>query len=77
MIDQGGRIVIPAEMRRALGLAFGDTVELKVDGEALRVRSLAAAVRDAQSAVAALMPKGKRLVDELLAERRREAEDDR
>jgi len=76
VIDQGGRIVIPAEMRRALGLAFGDTVELKVDGETLRVRSLAAAVRDAQSAVAALPPKRKRLVDELLAERRREAEDD-
>jgi AbrB family looped-hinge helix DNA binding protein len=75
VIDQGGRIVIPAEMRRALGLAPGDTVEMRVDGEALRVRSLAGAVREAQAAVERRVPKGTRLVDELLSERRGEVDD--
>ena len=48
-IIQGGKLVIPAAMRRAMGIARGDTVvvELLPDGE-LRVRPLASAIREAQ-----------------------------
>jgi AbrB family looped-hinge helix DNA binding protein len=48
-IIEGGKLVIPAAMRRAMGIARGDTVvvELLPDGE-LRVRPLASAIREAQ-----------------------------
>ena len=43
-IIEGGKLVIPAAMRRAMGIARGDTVvvELLSEGE-LRVRPLASA----------------------------------
>ena len=51
-IIEGGKLVIPAAMRRAMGIARGDTVvvELLPDG-ALRVRPLASAVQEAQEIV--------------------------
>lgn len=73
-IAPGGRIVIPGTFRKALGLSVGDdvVVELK-DGE-LRVRSLQAAVRQAQETVRKYIPTPDRsLVDELIAERHTEA----
>jgi len=32
-VDALGRVVLPAEMRRALGIAEGDMVEFAVDGD--------------------------------------------
>jgi AbrB family looped-hinge helix DNA binding protein len=73
-IAPGGRIVIPAKMRKELGLEPGEHVILEcVDGE-LRVRSLRAAVKRAQDFVRRYIPDDDRsLVDELIAERRQEA----
>jgi AbrB family transcriptional regulator, transcriptional pleiotropic regulator of transition state genes len=34
-VDDLGRVVIPAPMRRALGIAEGDEVEVRMDGETL------------------------------------------
>lgn len=74
-IIEGGKLVIPAAMRRAMGVERGDTVvvELLPDGE-LRVRSLAAAVKRAQTLVRGFVRGEGSLVDELIAERRAEAE---
>ena len=49
-IIEGGKLVIPAAMRGALGIARGDmvVVELLSDGE-LRVRPLASPIREAQA----------------------------
>jgi len=72
-IAQGGRLVIPAKHRRALGLKTGDEVILRViDGE-LRILSRTEAVRRAQELVRRHVRKGRSLVDELSAERRAEA----
>ncbi len=69
----GGRLQIPAEIRKELGLHDGDQVTLKVvDGE-LRVRSVREAIRRAQEMVRKYVPEGVSLVDELIAERRAEA----
>ena len=77
-IGPGGRVVIPAEMRQALGVAEGDTLLATLaDGE-LRLHSTSCAVRRAQAIVqASIKPGGGSLVDELLADRRREVELDR
>lgn len=74
-MSEGGRVVIPAEIRQALGLKEGDTVlwELK-DGEALLTTKLAR-IRRAQALVQKYCPvkPGESVVDEFIAERRAEA----
>jgi len=73
-IIEGGKLVIPAPMRRELGLTTGDTVVVDVaDGE-LRVRSLPKAIARAQEILRRHVPEGVSLADELIADRRREAE---
>jgi bifunctional DNA-binding transcriptional regulator/antitoxin component of YhaV-PrlF toxin-antitoxin module len=72
-IGAGGRVVIPAEMRAAMGVGEGDTLSGRVvDGE-LRLLSKEAAVRKAQELVRQYIPEGVSLVDELIEERRAEA----
>jgi AbrB family looped-hinge helix DNA binding protein len=73
-ITEGGRLVIPAEFRRQLGLEPGATVVLDVaDGE-LRVRSLAKAVERAQAILRPFIEGTDSLADELIRERHAEAD---
>jgi AbrB family looped-hinge helix DNA binding protein len=73
-IIEGGKLVIPASMRRAMGIARGDTVvvELLPDGE-LRVRPLASTIREAQEVVRKSVRPARSLADELMRERKRDA----
>lgn len=73
-IIEGGKLVIPAAMRRTMGISRGDTVvvELVSDGE-LRVRSLAAAIKEAQALVRKSVGRKRSLADELMRERREDA----
>jgi AbrB family looped-hinge helix DNA binding protein len=73
-IIEGGKLVIPAAMRRAIGIASGDTVLVDVEDGELRIRSLARAVERAQALVRRRVPAGVSLADELIADRRSEAE---
>jgi AbrB family looped-hinge helix DNA binding protein len=76
-VGAGGRIVIPSEMRSAMGIAEGDSVLARVlDGE-LRLVSQATAVHKAQQLVRRYVPEDVSLVDQLLEERRAEAAKDR
>ena len=68
----GGRIILPAPMRKAMGLETGDTVLLELKGDALIVRSAKSALRRLQ-ARARTFASGGSVVDELIAERRAEA----
>lgn len=71
-IGAGGRLVIPAEMRAAMGVAEGDMLMARVvDGE-LRLLSPQAAIKKAQSLVRQFVPEGVSLVDELIEEREAE-----
>jgi AbrB family looped-hinge helix DNA binding protein len=72
-IVSGGRLQIPADVRRELGLSDGDDVRIEiVDGE-LRVRSFDAVIKAIQDEVRRYVPVGVSLVDELIADRRAEA----
>jgi AbrB family looped-hinge helix DNA binding protein len=73
-IIEGGKLVIPAAMRRAMGIARGDTVvvELLSDGE-LRVRPLASTIREAQAIVRKAVGRDRSLSDELMRERKEDA----
>jgi AbrB family looped-hinge helix DNA binding protein len=74
-VAKGGRIVIPAEFRRALGLDVGDEVILDLDPGEGQVTMLTPrqAIKRAQEAVRRYVPEGHRLVEGLIAERRAEA----
>jgi AbrB family looped-hinge helix DNA binding protein len=74
-IDKAGRILIPSKLRMEIRVAPGDPVVLETSGEELRVRPYRQAIREAQAIIRKYIPDQSRsLVDELIAERRKEAE---
>ncbi len=75
-LGEGGRIVIPAEYRQALGLQVGDEVILRLEGRELRIFTLNQAIKRAQELVSRYIPRERSLADELIAERHLENEDD-
>ncbi len=73
-VSASGRVSIPAEVRRAMGLDGGGTVIMEMDGNDLRIRTLREGVARAQALVRQLAGDSTDLwSDELIAERRREA----
>ncbi|MBI4273783.1 MAG: AbrB/MazE/SpoVT family DNA-binding domain-containing protein [Rhizobiales bacterium] len=76
-LGAGGRLVIPAPMREALGMKPGDRLNVRLEGRELRIYSLAEGLRRARAIVRKFVPEGVSLVDELIADRRREAERER
>jgi AbrB family looped-hinge helix DNA binding protein len=74
-VDKQGRLLIPAEMRRELGMEPGVAVTLMVDDGTLSVITLDQAIRRAQE-TARMYTKGRSgLVDEFLRERRADSGD--
>ena len=71
-IGKGGRITLPAKMRKALRVDTGDVVVLRLEEHAVRVIPYHQAVRLAQEKVRQYVPEGTPLVDELLQARRDE-----
>jgi AbrB family looped-hinge helix DNA binding protein len=69
-----GRVVIPAAFREALGLGEGDVLVATIEDGELNLLTRRAAVRRAQAIVRQFVPGGVSLVDELIADRRREVE---
>jgi|HubBroStandDraft_6_1064221.scaffolds.fasta_scaffold185142_2 AbrB family looped-hinge helix DNA binding protein len=69
-----GRVVIPAPMREALGLKEGDVLFARLEGGEIKLLTPKAAMLRAQAIVRSFVPEGVSLADELIAERRREAE---
>jgi len=68
-VAEGGRVVIPAEIRRQLGFQPGVEVILNVaDGE-LRIRSVRQAIERARELVRRHVGEGTSLADELISER--------
>lgn len=73
-LGEGGRLVIPAAMRDALGIKPGDDIALEVvDGE-LRVKSYRAVIAELQAEFGKLVPAGMNVVDDFLSERKEEQE---
>lgn len=72
-LGKQGRLVIPAEVRAALGLSPGDRLHLHLSGQHLVLERQQDAVAELRG-LGASVPKARSLVDELLAERRFAAE---
>jgi AbrB family looped-hinge helix DNA binding protein len=72
-LNDNGRIVIPAAIRREMGFAPGDTLLMDVEDGVLRIESYPARIARIQREIAQCIPPGVSLADELIAERREEA----
>ena len=72
-IDKNGRVFIPADYRRELGLKPGDRVVVQLHEGELKVVPHAEALRRVRELVARYVPSDRSLADELIAERRAEA----
>lgn len=69
----GGKIVIPAKLRRAMGVKDGDTLVVEEQDGALVIRTRWDALRRLQEEMRKVVPADVDMVEELIAERRREA----
>ena len=70
-INEQGRVVIPAEYRRALGLEPHDSLVLTLEGDGVLIRKSSIALTEVQQRVAPYAG-DRKLVDELLEERSEE-----
>ena len=70
---KGGKVVIPAELRREFGFNDGDSLVFERDGDQLVLKSYQQVVREIQGRVKELI-KIPFTVDDFIAEKRAEAE---
>ncbi len=68
-----GRVLVPVELRRALGAAAGEPLVARVIERQLVIERRADALRRVQGRFATV-PEGVSLADELIEDRRREAD---
>lgn len=72
-VDASGRLVIPKDMRDALGIPEGGELRLRVEDGELHGLGRMAALRQVRGMLRGLVPPGVSVVDEFIAERRAEA----
>jgi len=72
-LEKSGRILIPAAIRRELGLKEGSELLLRPNQAGLQVSSRRHAIKRVQARLRKFAPKGRLLSQELLDERREEA----
>lgn len=72
-LGEDGRVVIPAHVRRELGIKPGDTLVAESDGQSLLLRSYDHVLKETQEFFRQFVPPGTSVVDELIADRRAEA----
>ncbi len=71
---KGGKVVIPADLRREFGFEDGDTLVFERGENGLVIKTYVQVVREVQAQFKAMLGDGAgSLVDELIAERRAEA----
>ena len=77
-VSQGGRIVIPAEIRQKMGIVIGDQVLLNWSDEAheLRIATRKQRLQHSLDLVKRYVPSTDSVVEELIRERRQAASDE-
>ncbi|NEQ47573.1 MAG: hypothetical protein F6K00_30130 [Leptolyngbya sp. SIOISBB] len=73
-MNKDGRVTIPIGFRREIDMENGGKLTLRQEDGVLKILTQQQLLEDARAAVNEFVPVGVSLVDELLAERQREAE---
>ncbi len=72
-LGKGGRLVVPARLRKALKIKAGDELVVRFENGSIRLIPLQQAVTLAQATIRKYVPKGASLVDDLIKARREES----
>ena len=75
-VNQNGRVIIPAAFRKALGIAVGDEIVLRIQDNELRITTQQRRIQRARRRARQYVKPGISLVNELLAERREAAKNE-
>lgn len=75
-LGEGGRVVIPADYRKALGIDIGDELILHMDNGTIVLFTRKQAIHYVQEQMAQYIVNGRQLSEEIIAERRKEAEEE-
>ncbi len=75
-VAPNGRLVIPAGLRKAMGLAKGGAVLLRLEADGVRLETIDDSIRRAQALVRAHARAEPSPVEELIAERHAAARDE-
>lgn len=70
---ENGRVLIPAEIRATLGLKAGGKLVARIQDGALVIEPLEAAIRRVQDMMKPYAQPGESMVDDLIADRRRDS----
>ncbi len=71
-VDQAGRVVVPAGIRRALGIHSGHHLTISLDGDSIRLQTIDAALERVRAIARRKRNLGSNVVDDFIAERRAE-----
>ena len=77
VVNENGRVVIPAQFRKALGISAGDEVVLRLEEDELRITTPKRRLERARRLVRKYVKPGRSLADELIQERREAARKER
>jgi bifunctional DNA-binding transcriptional regulator/antitoxin component of YhaV-PrlF toxin-antitoxin module len=72
-LGAGGRLVIPAPMREALGMKIGDRLTVRLDGRQLRIYTFEEGLRQAREIIGKYLPLGVDPVEDFLRWKREQA----
>lgn len=75
-VTGGGRVSLPAELRKQFNIEIGKTVNISSSPEGILISTPEIALRRLQAKFQSLVPEGVTVVDELIAERRKEGADE-
>ena len=72
-VSGGGRVVLPAELRKEFGIGDGEEVIFSRTPHGIQIATLDQAIQQAQERVRRYVPAGVSLVDELREARRKDS----
>ena len=73
-MQESGRVILPVELRKTLGLQKGDRVLIEADGETITLTTARLRRRRAQALVARHLQSSGSVVDDFLREKQEEVE---
>jgi len=72
-MQENGRVILPSDLRKLLGLAKGDKVLIETEGETVTITTARLRRKRAQEIAARYAQSGRKVVDDYLSEKREEA----